>query len=117
MLIAELLLSALVYLFVFVINWEDWIFGIKIAGFSAGLYLLLKCLAAALLLALILKYPQHNNRTVILTIVYYGFLFLDSSTTIAKNTCGVMPVSLLFAMLLLIPVSLIILQYHQNFSS
>ncbi|MDD5188546.1 MAG: hypothetical protein PHF57_10115 [Methanoregula sp.] len=43
------------FLFAFIINWEDWFFGIKLDGLPAGIYLFSKAVVAALLAYLLLK--------------------------------------------------------------
>ena len=86
--LSALALSVAMFAFVFIINWEDWFFGIRIEGFAAGLSLLSKAVAAVLLGALIIGYPVHLRRITIPVILYFGYLFVDSSLTIQKTSGG-----------------------------
>ncbi len=108
-LLVALVLAFLMFIFVFIINWEDWFFGTRLAGPLAGVYLFAKAAVAFALTYLLVQYPQHRTAGTIAAIAYFGFLFLDSSVTIRNNTGGEMPFSLFFAVLLAIPVLLLIL--------
>ncbi|MDD1716838.1 MAG: hypothetical protein LUQ45_01125 [Methanoregulaceae archaeon] len=95
--IAILLLSSLVFIFIFTINWEDWFFGIKLDGMVAGLYLLIKGLGAASLAFLLLKYPRYSLAITGIVIIYFGYLLVDSAVTIRRLTNGFYsPLLLLF---------------------
>jgi len=107
-LIAILLLDALMFFFVFMINWEDWFFGTKLAGMPAGLYLLIKGLSAAALVFLIMKYPRYIQQLVIVTTVYLGYLFIDSAVTIQKLTYGQQSFSALLGVFVMVPVVFLI---------
>jgi hypothetical protein len=63
-------------LFMFIINWEDWFFGIKLDGWPAGLYLFSKAVVAALLLYLLLKKEGMRILWSILSIVFFAFVFI-----------------------------------------
>lgn len=68
------LLSAAMFFFVFIINWEDWFFGIKLDGLPAGIYLFSKGFVALLLAVLVLKYRQKIELITVCTIVYFAYL-------------------------------------------
>jgi len=108
--LAILFLTTLVFLFVFVFNWEDWFFGMKLDGTPAGVYLLLKSLAAGILFFLVLRYPEKSRRITCLTILYFGFILADSSVTIQKNSDGHSTVSPVLTVFFIIPVVLLVVQ-------
>lgn len=85
-LIAMLLLSFLIHFMVFMINWEAFMFGIRLAGPSAGLYLFLEAVTAGLLAFLLIKYRQYTTAVIALAVIYFGYLFLDSAVTIQTLT-------------------------------
>ncbi|MDO9550660.1 MAG: hypothetical protein Q7J03_06755 [Methanoregula sp.] len=103
-LIAILILSALIYAFVFIINWEDWFFGTKLAGLSAGLYLLAKSVTAIVLTVLLVQFPKYKKVITLMAVAYCGFILIDSATTIQKNTGGQQSFSIVLAIFFLIPV-------------
>jgi hypothetical protein len=108
-LVAILALSFLMFTFVFIINWEDWFFGTRLAGPLAGVYLFAKAAVAFILTFLLVQYPRYRTAGTVTAVAYFGFLFLDSSVTIRQNTAGQQPFSALFALFLAIPVLLLIL--------
>ena len=108
-LVAILALSFLMFTFVFIINWEDWFFGTRLAGPLAGEYLFAKAAVAFVLTFLLVQYPRYRIGGTGAAIAFFGFLFLDSSVTIWQNTAGQQPFSALFAVFLAIPVILFIL--------
>jgi hypothetical protein len=108
-LVAILALSFLMFTFVFIINWEDWFFGTRLAGPLAGVYLFAKAVVAFTLIFLREQYPRYRIAGTVAAVAYFGSLFLDSSVTIRQNTAGQQPFSALFAMFLAIPVLLLIL--------
>lgn len=63
-------------LFIFVINWEDWFFGIKLDGWLAGIYLFSKAVVAMLLAYLLLKSESKRIVWSILSIVFFAFVFV-----------------------------------------
>jgi hypothetical protein len=83
-----LALATLTYLFVFILNWEDWFFAIKLDGLPAGLFLLAKALGAGALAGLIVQYPKRTTLFAGLGVMYFGFLLLNSAFTLQKNTGG-----------------------------
>lgn len=111
---AILILSSVMYFFVFLINWEDWFFGIKLDGFPAGILLLVKAFLAAALVCLLVLYPRYRKSGVCLSALFYGFLFADSAATIRTTTYGHESFSPLFTVFFLIPVFLLILIIHSG---
>jgi hypothetical protein len=108
-LFVSVVISAMIFLFVFVINWEDWFFGIKLDGLPAGLCLLAKALGAAAIVIILAQYPRHQVAGILAGTGYFGLLFFDSAVTIQKNTYGRQSFSILLAILFLVPVLLLII--------
>lgn len=75
-LILFLTLVAAGFFFVFVINWEDWFFGIKLDGWPAGVALFSKGFVAALLVFLLLKDESRRILWSILSIGFLAFVFI-----------------------------------------
>ena len=63
-------------LFMFIINWEDWFFGIKLDGLPAGLYLFSKVVIAALLAYLLVIHKNKRVLWSILSILFFAFVFV-----------------------------------------
>jgi len=103
-LLAILVLSALMYAFVFIINWEDWFFGIKLAGLSAGMFLLAKAVTAIVLTILLVQFPSYKKVIVLMAVAYFGFILFSSAVTIQKNTGGQKSFSTELAIFFLIPI-------------
>lgn len=80
-LIAVLFFWGGMLLFVFVINWEGWIFGIRIAGLYAGLYLLAKGTISVALAALIIYLPKKRTILGALSLILFSYMLLDSEYT------------------------------------
>ncbi len=102
-LLAILVLSALMYAFVFIINWEGWFFGIKLAGLSAGMFLLAKAVTAIVLTILLVQFPRHKKVIALMAVAYFGFILFSSAVTIQKNTGGQKSFSIELAIFFLIP--------------
>jgi len=81
-----LLLSFLIFIFVFMINWEAYFFGVKLNGPPAGMYLLLEGMIAGSLAFFLIKYRQYTLGVAALTAFYYGYLFVDSAVTVQTLT-------------------------------
>ncbi|MFA4823616.1 MAG: hypothetical protein WC593_00510 [Methanoregula sp.] len=75
-LILFLTLVAAGFFFVFVINWEDWFFGIKLNGWPAGVALFSKGFVAALLILLLLKDESRRILWSILSLGFLAFVFI-----------------------------------------
>lgn len=69
-----LILSALMFSFAFLINWEAWFFGIKLDGWPAGLYLAATALAAIILVVLLLKFPERAFAICAASVAYFAFV-------------------------------------------
>ena len=108
-LIGILILAFLMFTFVFIINWEDWFLGTRLAGPLAGVFLFSKAAVAFALTYLLVQYPRHLKAGAILSTGYFGFLLLNSSITIWNNTAGKQMFSPVLALFLAIPVILFIL--------
>ena len=67
-------LVAFGFFFVFVINWEDWFFGIKLDGLPAGIYLFSKAVVAALLAYLLLKCGTKQFLWSIVSLFFFLFV-------------------------------------------
>jgi len=108
-LLGILILAFLMFTFVFIINWEDWFLGTRLAGPLAGVFLFIKAAVAFALTYLLVQYPRHLKAGTLISIGYFGFLFLNSSITIRNNTAGQQSFSPVLALFLAIPVILFIL--------
>ncbi len=85
---ATLFLSFLTFMFVFAINWEDWFFGIKIEGLSAGVSLFKHGSLAIILVFLLARYPGKSRWITGAAILYFGIIFVNSSLTIQMMSSG-----------------------------
>ncbi len=104
-------------LFMFILNWEDWFFGIKLDGRPAGLYLFSKVVVAALLAYLIV---QHENKRIlwsILSIFFFAFVFIlpvFSSQRNMRDELGWMIFWIECVIMIIIPVILLIMYLNVN---
>ena len=110
--IAILFLSALVFMFVFIINWEDWFFDVKLAGPAAGLFLAAKAAVAVFLVFLVTQYPDRWKAVLPTSIAYFGFLFVNATVTYRTTAPGSFPV--LLAILVIIPGLLLVLKLRST---
>ena len=97
-------------LFIFIINWEDWFFGIKLDGWPAGLYLFSKVVVAALLAFLLVKRGSTRILWSILSIVFFAFVFIlpvFSSQRNMRNELGWMIFWIEVILMIIIPVILL----------
>jgi hypothetical protein len=118
--IAILVLAALAFFFVFVINWEDWFFSIKLDGTAAGISLLIKGLCAAVLSYLIIRYPRFIDYLAVSGAIYLGFLFIDSAVTVQKLSSGRQLFSVFLGLFAMIPVVFLVVHAivkHGNVSA
>lgn len=76
-----LVCSALIHTLVFVINWEDWFFGIKLAGPAAGAWLFAKAACATGIIILMVGQSPSRRTAAFLCTLYFGVLFLNSLVT------------------------------------
>lgn len=87
-LLALFLVTSGIYFFVFVINWEAFFFGARLAGPMAGIVLGIKSLIPAILAFILIRHPQTLMKVALVSAAFFGFFFLDSSVTIQMNTGG-----------------------------
>ncbi|NMB77731.1 MAG: hypothetical protein GYA23_01390, partial [Methanomicrobiales archaeon] len=113
--IFALLLSALIHAFVFVINWEDWFFGTRLAGEPAGIFLFGKAAGAAGILVIMAQYPRFQRAGAVLCAGYFGVLFFNSLLTVnaitAMGTQALFPTlpATLFVLAVLLLAAIVIL--------
>ncbi len=104
-LIGCLSFSTLIFLFVFILNWEDRVLGFKLDGQPAGLYLFAKWLIPAVLAGALVRYPRYSLHVAAAAACYYGWLLLDSSVTTMMLTHNTGSFPLLPTILFLVAVS------------
>jgi len=104
---AILFLSALAFLFIFIINWEDWFFGMRLAGPPAGVFLAAKAAGAIILLFLVTQYPDRWKAVLPASIAYFGFMLANAMVTY-QTTAEPGSFPTLLAVLVAIPVLLLI---------
>lgn len=107
-LLGILLFTSVIYLFVFVINWEAWFFGMKMDGLYAGVLLFTYCLIASSLAYLLIRYHEKIAVIAGMSIFFFGFMFIDSAVTIQGRSGGQELFSTFLAMLLLVPTGILI---------
>ncbi len=99
-------------LFVFIINWEDWFFGIKLDGLPAGLYLFSKVVVAALLAYVLVKNKNTRILWSIISILFFAFVFILPVFTNQRNLhseLGWMIFWIKLVIMIIIPVILLIM--------
>lgn len=109
---ALLFLSALTFAFVFVINWEDWFFGIQLAGPAAGVFLAAEAAGAVVLLYAVTHYPGRWRAVLPASIAYFGFVFINAVVTCRTTAPGSFPA--LLALPVLIPVLHLVLRLRSS---
>lgn len=114
LLIGVILMLAMGSLFLFVINQEDWLLGIKLDGFLAGVTLALKGFAGLLLAYLIIRFPRKLTWTGILAIGYVGFFAVNGAMTVQKVSYGRQLVSPIPVCFFLVPVLLLLVRFLNN---
>ena len=105
------------FLFAFIINWEDWFFGIKLDGLPAGIYLFSKAVVAALLVYLLLKDESRKILWSVLSIGFLAFVFIlpvFSSQRNLRNELGWTIFWAQLVVLIIIPVCLLIVYLVVN---
>ena len=107
-LIGILALYSLMYLFVFIINWECWFFGMKMDGGDAGIILFTYFAVSLFLASLLLKYPRRMTLTALLSVIFFSFAFLDSSVTVRELSDGANSFTFFMAALVIIPLVVLI---------
>jgi hypothetical protein len=104
-------------LFMFIINWEDWFFGIKLDGLPAGLYLFSKAFVAALLIYLLLKKESRRILWSTLSIVFFAVVFILPVFSSQRNMRNELGWTIFWAelvVLIVIPVCLLIIYLVMN---
>jgi len=107
-LLGILVLNALMYLFVFILNWEAYFFGIKFDGPDAGILLFAYFFIPAVLAYLLFRYPRRIVIIALLSIFFFGFHFIDSATTIQAVSGGANSFSEFLAAMVVIPLVVLI---------
>lgn len=109
-LLGVLLLSSLMYLFIFALNWETWFFGMKMDGLHAGIILFIYFLGSASLCYLLVKYPKKIVFIALLSTFFFSFIFMDSTVTIRELSGGLRSYSETMTLRVILPA--IILMGH-----
>ena len=107
-----LFLAALAFSFVFIINGEDWFFGMRLAGLGAGIFLAARALCPLVILYLATQYPDRWNAILPASIAYFGFLLVNAIVTYQTTAPGAFPD--LLALLVFIPVLLLLLKFRSS---
>jgi len=87
-LLALFLVTSVIFFFVFVINWEASFFGVRFGGILAGIVLGIRALVPAILAFILIQRPKNLMQVALISVVFFGFFFLDSSVTTQMNTGG-----------------------------
>ena len=104
-------------LFMFIINWEDWFFGIKLDGWPAGLYLFSKAFVAALPIYLLLKKESRRILWSTLSIVFFAVVFILPVFSSQRNMRNELGWTIFWAelvIMIIIPVILLIIYLNVN---
>lgn len=107
--VAITLISAGIFFFMFIINWEDRFWGIKLDGLSAGIYLFSKGAIALLLALLVLKYRAKLEYLTFCAIVYFVYLVGPGLFTRQLTLYGTIQYVSQFCIVILVPIILLIL--------
>lgn len=110
-LLAVLALAFLMFTFVFIINWEDYFFGIRLAGPPAGTWLFAKVAMAFIITYLLVQFPRYRTAGTVAATGYFGLLFVSTWVTIRITTGDPGAFPSVFAVLLAIPVLLLIVTF------
>ena len=111
-LIVFLTLMAAGFFFVFVINWEDWFFGIKLDGWPAGIFLFSKAIVSALLIFLLLKNKGRRILWNILAISFIAVVFIlpvFSSQRVMRSELGWTIFWIQLVIMIIIPIVLVVI--------
>lgn len=87
-LLGILLLNSVMYLFAFTLNWEAFFFGIKVDGPDAGIILFTYFLISTILGFLLFRYPRRIMIIALMSILFFGFKFIDSAETVQEISGG-----------------------------
>ncbi|EHQ35199.1 hypothetical protein [Methanoplanus limicola] len=87
-LLGILIFTSITNFFMFIINWEAWFFGIKMEGLYAGLILFSYFLISSFLAYFLIRHPEKIVIIAGSSVVFFGFLFMDSSVTVQELSNG-----------------------------
>lgn len=107
-LLGILLLNSLMYLFAFTLNWEAWFFGMKIDGLNAGIILFTYFMVSAILAYLLFRYPWRIDIIALMSILFFGFKFIDSSETVQELSKGLNSYNEYMAVFMVIPLLVLV---------
>ncbi|WP_048150152.1 hypothetical protein [Methanolacinia paynteri] len=110
-LLVVLVLSSFMYLFVFILNWEAWFFGMKLDGLDAGILLFVYFLVPGILAFLLFRYPRRVSVIALLSILYFSFRFIDSSATVRELSGGVNSFNIFNAVLMVILLFVLVVHF------
>lgn len=110
-LLVVLVLSSFMYLFVFILNWEAWFFGMKLDGPDAGILLFVYFLVPGILAFLLFRYPRRVSVIALLSILYFSFRFIDSSATVRELSGGVNSFNTFNAVLMVILLFVLVVHF------
>jgi hypothetical protein len=111
------MLTALMFFFVFTINWEDRFWGTKLDGLPAGIYLLAKGLIALFLVILMVKYREKIELLTVLAILYFGYLLAPTTLSLSSPVFDMPRYLAQLTIVLIVPVILLIahrILHHDN---
>lgn len=103
-----LICTALVFLFLLLIDWRDTILGMPVEELPAAVSLLVKATAAVVIAYFMARRPRQLLGGILACLGYWGFLFLDSAIVLMKthviedSSLIVLGVFFFFSVLLLI---------------
>jgi hypothetical protein len=80
-----LICTALVFLFLLLIDWRDTILGVPVEELPAAVSLLVKAAAAMVIAYIFARQMNHIIWGILANFGYWGFLFIDSAIVIMKT--------------------------------
>jgi hypothetical protein len=83
-----LVCTALVFLFLLLIDWRDTLLGAELAGLPAFFLLAVKAVAALGTAYLLSRYPHQAFRAIMVCTGYWAFLVADSVLTLQRTHIG-----------------------------
>lgn len=109
-LLGILILNSLMYIFMFILNWEAWFFGMKMDGLCAGVILFTYFFISTILAYILYRYPRSILIISLLSILFFGFKFIDSAETVQELSKGLYSYNEFMIIFLAIP--LVVLTGH-----
>lgn len=107
-LLAILLLNSLMYLFAFTINWEAYFFGMKIDGMNAGIILFMYFFISTVLAYLLFMFRQRIVIIAFLSVIFFGFKFIESAETIQELSNGLSSYNGFMAIFMITPLFVLV---------